>query len=85
MAILINGVRVDSLEITRADEGLEYGGKFSLIKEDGTVLAKQSINGYSPDLKLNLSAEVAKKLRALAEEVKSEIETMLGIKEDNDE
>ncbi len=81
MAVLISSARIDQLQITRTDEAVKLEGTISLMKEDGMILAKQSINGYGGDIKLEFTGETAKLVRALSDHVKREIENIIGITE----
>jgi len=81
--ILLNGARIDTVTIGRTADGVAtLEGNYSLIKEDGGVLAKQVLNGYSADLKLEISADLSKLIRAVSAQMKTEIETLLGLNEE---
>ena len=86
MAIMIKGIRIDAIRISRKDggDGIEFSGDFSLMGQNDNVLAKQdySNNGYNPDVKLDMSPAVTKLFRELSIAVKADIENMLGIAED---
>uniref|UniRef100_A0A6H1ZKY4 Uncharacterized protein n=1 Tax=viral metagenome TaxID=1070528 RepID=A0A6H1ZKY4_9ZZZZ len=81
MSVMISGARIDSIELIRKDEGVEFKANYSLVKDDGTVMAKQSVNGYG-DIKLNLSAEMAKAIQGVTKQLKKEIESIIGITEE---
>jgi hypothetical protein len=89
MPILLSGVRIDGFTVARdsagdGPAGVKLEGKFSLLQPNGNVLAKQSINGYDGDVKLALSADLIKKIRAVSDQLKSEVETIMGINEDEE-
>ena len=89
MSILIGGIRIDEIKVKiKGDDGgidgVELEAAYSLLKTDGGVLAKQTVNGYNADLTLAMSADMAKAIRAVSTQLKSEIETLLGINEEGD-
>jgi len=79
--IRIKGVRIDAVTVTRKDDGLEFTAGYSLMTMNGTVLAKQQLNGYET-LKLPLSPAMAKAIRTMSDVLKDEIETIIGLKEE---
>lgn len=86
MAMMIKGIRIDSISISRKDsgEGVDFSGRFALMGANDNVLAKQdySNSSYNPDVKLEMSPTVTRLFRELSAAVKADIENMLGISDE---
>jgi hypothetical protein len=79
MAIIaIKGIKINELAIKLTDEENEITGNYSLISSVDKVLAKQSFNGYS-DLKMPLSPDTHKALRAFIAHYKMDIQKTIGL------
>lgn len=79
MAITINGVKVVSVDITRDEDGNpKVKGNHHLISSTGTVIAKQSFNGYN-DITLQPSAQTSKLLHELMVSITSDVNATLGL------
>ena len=80
MGIMIKGIRLPAVNIGLSDDGkLEVSGKYELLSDNDTVLAKQGFNGYN-ELKVGASPETMGKVNSLVASLKLDIETILGIK-----
>jgi hypothetical protein len=81
MAMMIKGIRLDNFDVKRENKDgiLEITGNYSLISNADIVLAKQGFNGYS-EIKLAQTVETQQLLNKLALSIKSDIETILGLK-----
>lgn len=66
---------------TGGDGGIKMSGKYKLMN-GCHLLAVQEFNGYGNNVKLPMSAEVATHLKALADKVKAELETITGLNDD---
>jgi hypothetical protein len=83
MGLGIASVRVDEVELKRYDKKIEVVGKYSLISENGSVLATQNFNGYS-DLKITSSRETLDAMESLERNVEQDIIATLGIRRDEE-
>lgn len=83
MPVSIQGIRVDNVDIVqKPDDGDEkVSGNYSLMSNNGKVLAKQAFNGYSETIKVNLPADTVKAKNAFMKLLKRDIETVLGMEE----
>ena len=83
MGTSIRGIRIDSLSYSRKEDSAEneMTGGYALMSNTDKVLATQSINGYS-DIKVSFSADTKKLLNQLIAAVKTDIECVLGLNED---
>lgn len=79
MSVLIKGIKIDTLSITREDGHLKVGGSYQLISSKDTILATQPFNGYN-GMKLDQSSESKKLMYSFMDSVVSDIETTLGLK-----
>lgn len=84
MSIMVQGIRIDRIAITRKDEALEFEGDFVLLTQGGTVIAKQAFNRYDSPVKLPMSKDLAKAMRVLSEALVADIEDMIGLNEGED-
>ena len=82
MGASIRGIRIDTLSYSREDNNeKELSGKYALMSNTDKVLATQSINGYS-DIKVSFSTDTKKLLNQLVAAVKTDVECVLGLTED---
>ena len=79
MAIMIRGIRLDNVGLSREDDGnYKLTGQYSLMSEADKVLAKQGFNGYE-NIALSPSADTVDALNKFLAGVKSDLEKILGI------
>ena len=79
--IAIQGLRLDSISITLEDTEDKVTGYYSLMSNQGKVLAKQSFNDYS-GVKITFSAETLKALNSFLVGAKKDAEVTLGLFEE---
>lgn len=80
--VQVKGVRIDKLTISRESEDVKFSVEYSLVADNGKVLAKQECNtGYNEDLKVQPTADAIVAIRKAADVIKLEIEKTLGIVE----
>ena len=79
--IMVKGIRIDNITIARKEGVATFTAGFSLLTPNGTVLATQLVNEYPAHVKLEVSAALAKAIRAMSDVLKDEIETVIGLKE----
>lgn len=80
MAIQIEGVRLNSLAVTRESEGqIKLSGQYAIMASNGVALAKQSFGGSYDDLKIAYSGETMQALNNLIEQVKKDVNVMIGM------
>jgi len=80
--ITIKGVRVEEIQIGKADERGGFrvtSAVYSLISSTGKVLAKQAIGGYSSGVSLEPSAPTVKALETFMALYVDDICTVLGL------
>jgi len=80
--ITIKGVRVEEIQIGKADERGGFrvtSSVYSLISSTGKVLAKQAIGGYSSGVSLEPSAPTVKALETFMALYADDICTVLGL------
>jgi hypothetical protein len=75
--ITVTKVKVDWVKIERGEDKVTVTGGYSLITSEGTVLAKQSFNGYN-DMKFDFDKSIS---RNLLDEIESTIEIEIGVQE----
>ena len=85
MSVLVAGVRVNSITIKcksgddGGPDGVDFEAGYSLMTDGGVAMAKQTVNGYSGDVKLNMSAEMATAIKMVSDQLKKEVEAIIGI------
>jgi hypothetical protein len=78
MGVMIQGVRLGDLHLEKTSEGiLKPVGNFELVTEQGTVLAKQTFNGYN-DLAIAFCPDTVEALHNFKSLVQRDIQKMLG-------
>ncbi len=81
MAITIAGIRITEFNVSKVDtEELKVTGKYSLISNTGTVIAKQSFNCYG-DISLPQSPETMQAIQNVLSKAKKDLNTTLGLEE----
>ena len=72
-------VKVESVRLKR-EEGkqMDLVGEYHLLSDNGTVMAKQSFNGYN-DIKITFSRETIDLIRQLESNVEDDVKKTLGI------
>jgi len=78
--IAIKGIRIESLTITRADDGKadEITAEYALISTADKVLAKQSVGGYA-GVKLQPSPATVKAFADALAAYKADLNIILGL------
>lgn len=83
MTIGIQGIRIDTLTISKPDEGkpgIKLSGSYALISTTGTILAEQTFNEYS-GMKIEPAADTVKQLVQARKLVERDILGVLGLEE----
>ena len=82
MEVLIKGIRIGHLSITRDKENgmLKFEGAYQLISSSDIVLATQTFNGYN-DLKIMPSSATQKALNDFVNNLTSDVNSLLGLEE----
>lgn len=81
MAIGIKGIRVDSVQVARGEDGQQaITASYSLISTADKVLAKQAIGGYN-GMTIQPSAQTIGALDAFLKLYVADVNTVLGLTE----